>query len=258
MRSINKEMWGTDRQEMHSSNVERDVFKVIKQNVTARQVAELYGLQVKHNGMACCPFHDDKTPSMKLDERFYCFGCHATGDATDFVSELFQIDKLEAAKQIADDFHLDYDRSSKANWKRPMTSEQKKELEMRQMRRDFRAWRSKVLSDLNGDYRLLNERFEAFRPTDRDAPFSHRFVEAVKDRDTVMFYIDLLENAPKESQIKVFLCEKDSIEKLHRRIAYGAEMRSSVRTKLKEKMKQLQSGANSYTAAERHKAVVAL
>ena len=35
--------------------------------VTTRQAAEHYGIRVNRNGMACCPFHNDKTPSMKLD-----------------------------------------------------------------------------------------------------------------------------------------------------------------------------------------------
>ena len=32
------------------------------------------------SGMACCPFHDDKNPSMKVDQRFHCFGCGADGE----------------------------------------------------------------------------------------------------------------------------------------------------------------------------------
>jgi len=254
--SINEEVLKTDTQRRHvgtGSNL--DVFKVVKQNVTARQAAELYGLQVKHNGMACCPFHDDKTPSMKLDERYYCFGCHASGDAIDLVAGLFQISKLEAAKQIAEDFHIEYDRRSKDSRRKPMTTEQKRELEMRQKQKEFRTWRSKALSDLNGDYRLLTERAEAFAPIERDVPFSPRFVQAIKDKDTVHFYIDLLENAQKDVQIDIYLSEKGTIEKLHRRIAHGEQMRSSVRIKLKDKMKQLQSSANSHKAAERHKAV---
>ena len=50
-----------------------DVFRVVKDNVTARQVAEYYGMKIGRNGMVCCPFHDDKHPSMKLDKRYYCF-----------------------------------------------------------------------------------------------------------------------------------------------------------------------------------------
>ena len=42
----------------------------------AREAAELYGIAVGRGGMACCPFHNDHTPSMKLNEDyFYCFGC---------------------------------------------------------------------------------------------------------------------------------------------------------------------------------------
>ncbi len=56
----------------------------MKQSVTTRQAAEHYGIHVGRNGMACCPFHNDKTPSMKLDRRYHCFGCGADGDVIDF------------------------------------------------------------------------------------------------------------------------------------------------------------------------------
>ena len=36
-----------------------NVFEVVKENVTARQAAEAYGLKVGRTGMACCPFHSD-------------------------------------------------------------------------------------------------------------------------------------------------------------------------------------------------------
>ena len=53
-----------------------DIFATVKAAVTVRQAAEHYGLQGSRNSMVCCPFHDDRHPSMKLNERyFYCFGC---------------------------------------------------------------------------------------------------------------------------------------------------------------------------------------
>ena len=61
-----------------------NVFEAVKQSVTTRQAAEHYGIRVGRNGMACCPFHHDKTPSMKLDRRYHCFGCGADGDVIDF------------------------------------------------------------------------------------------------------------------------------------------------------------------------------
>lgn len=46
------------------------LFTQVKSQVTTRQVAERYGVPVNRSGMACCPFHDDRHPSMKIDERF--------------------------------------------------------------------------------------------------------------------------------------------------------------------------------------------
>lgn len=45
-----------------------NIFQTVKENVTARQAAEQYGLKVNKNGMICCPFHDDRHPSMKVDK----------------------------------------------------------------------------------------------------------------------------------------------------------------------------------------------
>ena len=51
-----------------------NVFEAVKQSVTTRQAASFYGIRVGRNGMVCCPFHNYRTPSMKVDSRFYCFG----------------------------------------------------------------------------------------------------------------------------------------------------------------------------------------
>mgnify|MGYP002568076960 CR=1 FL=1 len=68
-----------------------NIFREVKERITARQVAERYGLKVSRNGMACCPFHYDKHPSMKIDQNYYCFACGAKGDVIDFTSRLFGI-----------------------------------------------------------------------------------------------------------------------------------------------------------------------
>ena len=52
----------------------KDIFKLVKANITTRQAAEYYGLNVQRNGMTLCPFHNDHAPSLKVDTRFYCFG----------------------------------------------------------------------------------------------------------------------------------------------------------------------------------------
>ena len=88
------------------------IFEAVKQTVTTRQAAERYGIRVERNGMCRCPFHDDSTPSMKLDRRYYCFGCGATGDVIDFVSQLRGIGSMEAAILLAQDFAIPYEDSA--------------------------------------------------------------------------------------------------------------------------------------------------
>ncbi len=75
-----------------------NIFEDVKDSITTRQAAEMYGIQVRRNGMACCPFHRDKNPSMKVDRRFHCFGCQADGDVIDFtaqVESMVQADQSE-------------------------------------------------------------------------------------------------------------------------------------------------------------------
>ena len=83
-----------------------NIFREVKEQVTARQVAERYGLKARQNGMACCPFHNDKHPSMKIDQNYYCFACGAKGDAVNYVAVRFGLSQFEAAKKINEDFAL--------------------------------------------------------------------------------------------------------------------------------------------------------
>ena len=56
------------------------IFEAVKTTVTPRMAAEHFGLNVSRNGMVCCPFHDDRHPSMKLyEDHYHCFGCQAKG-----------------------------------------------------------------------------------------------------------------------------------------------------------------------------------
>lgn len=148
-----------------------NVFEVVKENVTARQAAEAYGLKVGRTGMACCPFHSDKSPSMKLDERYYCFGCGATGDAVDLTAKLFGIGLREAAVKLAEDFGLNYDSRQKPSVRpriREPTPEQKYQKEENHC--------YKVLTDY---FHLLREWEKKYAPKQPDEEWSPLFAEAL-------------------------------------------------------------------------------
>ena len=84
-----------------------NIYETIKAAISVKQAAKQYGLTVNRNDMACCPFHNDRHPSLKLNEDyFFCFGCGAKGDVIDFVASLFDLSSYEAAKRLAADFGI--------------------------------------------------------------------------------------------------------------------------------------------------------
>lgn len=83
-----------------------NMFQEIKDAVSVREAASFYDLKINRNKMCCCPFHDDRHPSMKLDSRFHCFGCQADGDVIDLVQKMFGLSTLDAARKLIDDFRL--------------------------------------------------------------------------------------------------------------------------------------------------------
>ena len=85
------------------------LFESVHDGVTAREAAEYCGIKINRNNMACCPFHDDRTPSMKIDNHYYCFGCGEHGDSIDFYSKYNNCSKKDAAIQLADIFHIIYE-----------------------------------------------------------------------------------------------------------------------------------------------------
>ena len=81
------------------------IFEAVRSQVPVRAAAERYGLEVNDSGMARCPFHNDRTPSMKLyADHFYCFGCGKYGDVVDMTSELLCVPSYDAACALAEEF----------------------------------------------------------------------------------------------------------------------------------------------------------
>ena len=80
-----------------------NVFQAVKEAVPTRTAAESYGIEVRRNGMALCPFHDDHEPSLKVDNRYHCFGCNADGDVIDFVGRLFDLSPKQSAEKLGRD-----------------------------------------------------------------------------------------------------------------------------------------------------------
>ena len=189
-----------------------DLFTQIKMAVSVKEAAEYYGLEVNRGNMVCCPFHADRTPSMKLNEDyFYCFGCGATGDVIDLVARLFDLSSFEAAQKLAQNFEIDPDKPPAAialpKPKRPLLTAYRQE-EMRCLR---------VLCD----YLHLLERWKVqYAPKVPEDALDDRFVEACQMLDYVEYLADLLIAAELEQRIRIveMLNKEELIASLEERL----------------------------------------
>ena len=180
------------------------LFELVKQNICVPDAAEHYGLQVNRNGMCRCPFHEDRHPSMKLNERyFYCFGCGATGDVIDLVARLFDLSNYEAAQKLAQDFGIDPDKPPAAialpKLERPLLKAYRQE-EVRCLR---------VLCDY---LHLLESWKGQYAPKTLEDVLDDRFVEACQMLDYVEYLADLLIAAELEQRVKIVeMLNKDGL-----------------------------------------------
>ena len=221
-----------------------NVFEAVKQSVSTREAAEFYGIKVSRTGMACCPFHDDKNPSMKLNEEyFYCFGCGATGDVIDFTAKLFDLSPKEAAEKLAQDFGLIYDSQAppRRRYVRQKTEAQK-----------FREDRQRCYRVLS-DYYYLLKKWEADNSprTPEEEPHP-RFVEAIQKKTYVEYLLDLFLYESEEEQ-KAWIAEHTAeITHLERRLKIMAENKPTNRERLREITDGIEQGIKELFESEKY------
>ena len=170
------------------------IYETIKAAISVKQAAEHYGLKVSRNGMACCPFHHDRHPSLKLNEDyFFCFGCGAKGDVIDFVARLFDLSSYEATQKLAADFGLDPKPPTAAALPKP------KHPYIRQFREDEMMC-FRVLTDY---LHLLEDWKVRYAPKTSDDALDDRFVEACQMLDYIEYLADILTVGNLEERVAV-------------------------------------------------------
>ena len=220
-----------------------NVFETVKQSVTVREAAERYGIEVKRGGMACCPFHDDKNPSMKLNEEyFYCFGCGATGDVIDLTARRYNLSPKEAAEKLAQDFGLIYDSQAppRRRYVRLKTEAQK-----------FQENRDHAFRILADYFHLLRKWEAGYTPKTPEEPMHPRFLEAVQQKDYIGYLLDsFLEDSPEEQ--KLWIAEHQStIANLERRVNIMADKPTN-RERLQEITAGIEQGIKELFESEKY------
>ena len=159
------------------------IYENIKAAISVKQAAEHYGLKVNRSGMTCCPFHNDRHPSLKLNEDyFFCFGCGAKGDVIDLVAKLFNLSNHEAVQKLAADFGLDPKPPTAAAMVKP------KRPYIRQFREDEMLC-FRVLTDY---LHLLEDWKVRYAPKTPEDALDDRFVEACQMHCHIEYMADVL------------------------------------------------------------------
>jgi len=186
-------------------------FKYIKSKVNTREAAEFYGLHVRPNGMTCCPFHDDKEPSMKVDKIFYCFGCQEKGDVITFVEKLFKCSTKDAALKISSDFGLDANclhqtRTEFFRAKRRVNENRQFE---RAIERTFNAY-CVYLHNLNN----WEEAYSPKTPTEELNPL---WLESIRNKDYVNELLDILIYGSDQEKAEVLIAKAEEVMRIESR-----------------------------------------
>ena len=175
-----------------------NLFASVKEAVTAREAAGFYGIRVNRSGMAVCPFHNDKNPSMKLDRRFHCLGCGADGDVIDFVAKLFGIGNKAAAEKLASDFGIAYDR-----WKPPDNAARQRAKVRKDRRTLYEEAERNFYRILTDYYHLMRRWKEERAPITPDETWDSYFCEALRNMDEVAYVLDCFLSSGPEEKVRI-------------------------------------------------------
>lgn len=144
-----------------------------------RETAEIYGFTPDRHSFICCPFHGEKTASMRLyEDYFHCFGCGAHGDIINFVQRLKNTGALEAAKELADITGISYSQQRKTAPVRnsPTRSE---------LLRYYADWEARAFRTLNNYFKLLQQFYNDFKPCDSADKLHPLFIKALHELEYV-------------------------------------------------------------------------
>ena len=158
-----------------------NLYEQLKNQLTPKHVTERYGPPIHRGDMICCPFHDDRTPSMKLyDDHFYCFGCQKSGDVIDLAAQLLRLTNYEVAKRLSADFGITDEVPTQPVRTTPYEHS-----------RQFHEDEQECYLALLDYFKLLKLWEQKYPPTSQIATPDPRFIEACQMKSYVEYLCDI-------------------------------------------------------------------
>ena len=202
----------TNNKKLLRRNKLLNIFELIKEQLSTRQVVEYYGLRIGRNGMACCPFHNDKHPSMKVDDTHYhCFGCGAHGDAISYVAKMYSLSQYEAANRIVDDFHLTIDTKKKV-----VNVENKNQMAfVERVQKKFKIWVDETINELKECESLIKEARDAFISKEPGVAYiSNGLAYMLHYEARIGFWLDILCLGSEEEKQQLFFVDGEEVKRI--------------------------------------------
>lgn len=170
----------------------------IKNKLDTIQVFEFYGLQPNVNSFICCPFHNEKTPSMKVYNGggvYHCFGCGEHGSVVDFVMRYFDLSFKEAITKLNNDFNLGFPIGERLD-RRKQIEFARKSFKAKQEREKGKHEHNRLKNAretaLDEWIRLDKQRMK-YKPKTQDEDLHPLFIEAIMKLPHVEFALDCAE-----------------------------------------------------------------
>ena len=162
-----------------------NVFATVKTSINTREAAARYGVEVNRHGKALCPFHNDRHPSLFVDDdHYHCYACGEHGDVIDFTAKLFGLKLYEAAQKLAYDFGITQDKPPD----KAMQEKQNRKNEAQRLRENEKL----CFSALMEYYKLLQAWMVLYAPRTPEDRHHDRFVQACHNLSYVEYLVDLL------------------------------------------------------------------
>lgn len=172
-----------------------DAVQTIKDRLTMREVLLYYGYRPNRANFICCPFHNEKTPSMKIYEKdYHCFGCGEHGDIISFVQKLFGLSFPDTLKKVDFDFRLNlygehsFDELRRSYYKQKQIQAERKRKNQQKEQAENEYW------VVFGEYARLFRNKILYEPSTMDSEQWHPlFIEALQKLAYQEYLLDMAE-----------------------------------------------------------------
>ena len=162
-----------------------NVFGTVKTSINTREAAARYGVEVNRHGKALCPFHNDRNPSLFVDDdHYHCYAFGEHGDVIDFTAKLFGLKLYEAAQKLAYDFGITQDKPPT----KAMQEKQNRKSEAQRLRENEKLCFSALMAYM----KFLQEWKVLYAPRTPEDDVDSRFSEACHWLPYVEYLVDLL------------------------------------------------------------------